>query len=67
MNELFFEKKLTPIEIAQIGQYAGNVYFGKPCGLMDRLTKFKQCIEELLGSGSCHVLHTRSKGGIRID
>lgn len=36
MNELFFEKKLTPVEIAQIGQYAENVYFGKPCGLMDQ-------------------------------
>ncbi len=36
MNELFFEKKLTPVEIAQIGQWAENVYFGKPCGLMDQ-------------------------------
>ena len=36
INELFFEKKLTPVEIAQIGQYAENVYFGKPCGLMDQ-------------------------------
>lgn len=35
LNELFFEKKLSPIEITQIGQYAENVYFGKPCGLMD--------------------------------
>ena len=35
-NELFFDKKLTLIEIAQIGQYAENVYFGKPCGLMDQ-------------------------------
>ena len=35
-NELFFEKKLTPVEIAQIAQYAENVYFGKPCGLMDQ-------------------------------
>ena len=24
------------MEIAQIGQYAENVYFGKPCGLMDQ-------------------------------
>lgn len=36
INELFYEKKLTPVEIAQIGQYAENVYFGKPCGLMDQ-------------------------------
>lgn len=27
---------LTPVEIARIGQYAENVYFGKPCGLMDQ-------------------------------
>ena len=37
LNELFFDKKLSPIEIAQIGQYAENVYFGKPCGLMDQM------------------------------
>ena len=37
MNELFFDKKLSAIEIAQIGQYAENVYFGKPCGLMDQM------------------------------
>lgn len=37
INELFFEKKLSAIEIAQIGQYAENVYFGKPCGLMDQM------------------------------
>ena len=35
-NELFFEKKLSPVEIAQIGQWAENEYFGKPCGLMDQ-------------------------------
>ena len=28
---------LSAIEIAQIGQYAENVYFGKPCGLMDQM------------------------------
>ena len=36
LNALFFENKLSPVEIAQIGQYAENVYFGKPCGLMDQ-------------------------------
>lgn len=35
-NELFFERKLSAVEIAQIGQYAENVYFGKPSGLMDQ-------------------------------
>ena len=37
LNELFFDKKLTAVEIAQIGQYAENVYFGNPCGLMDQM------------------------------
>ena len=37
LNELFFDKKLSALEIAQIGQYAENVYFGKPCGLMDQM------------------------------
>ncbi|MBO4937932.1 MAG: galactokinase [Oscillospiraceae bacterium] len=37
LNELFFDKKLSAVEIAQVGQYAENVYFGKPCGLMDQM------------------------------
>ena len=28
---------LSPLELAQIGQQAENVYFGKPCGLMDQI------------------------------
>ena len=36
-NELFFDRKCSAVEIAQIGQYAENVYFGKPCGLMDQM------------------------------
>lgn len=37
-NELFMERnKVAPIEIAQIGQWVENVYFGKPCGLMDQI------------------------------
>lgn len=36
LNELFFSAALSPVELAQIGQYAENVYFGKPCGLMDQ-------------------------------
>ena len=35
-NELFLQGALTPVEIAQIGQYVENTYFGKPCGLMDQ-------------------------------
>lgn len=36
INHLFFDGKVSPAEIAQIGQYAENVFFGKPCGLMDQ-------------------------------
>lgn len=36
INALYCENKLTPVEIAQIGQYAENVYFGKMSGLMDQ-------------------------------
>ncbi len=36
-NSLFFDNKLPMPEIAKIGQYAENVYFGKPCGLMDQM------------------------------
>ena len=36
INGLFFDGKATQPEIAQIGQYAENVFFGKPCGLMDQ-------------------------------
>lgn len=37
INELFNEGKLSAEEIAMVGQYAENVYFGKPCGLMDQM------------------------------
>ncbi len=36
INHLFFEGRVSQPEIAQIGQYAENVFFGKPCGLMDQ-------------------------------
>ena len=36
INGLFFGGKVSQPEIAQIGQYAENVFFGKPCGLMDQ-------------------------------
>ena len=37
INGLFFENKATAPEIAQFAQYAENVFFGKPCGLMDQM------------------------------
>ena len=36
INGMFFGDKLTALQIAQMGQYAENKYFGKPCGLMDQ-------------------------------
>lgn len=36
MNHLF-GNTLNPVEIAQVGQFAENKFFGKPCGLMDEM------------------------------
>ena len=36
-NHLFNDGIIAPTQIALIGQYAENVYFGKPCGLMDQI------------------------------
>ena len=36
INHLFFDGQVSQPEIAMIGQYAENVFFGKPCGLMDQ-------------------------------
>lgn len=35
-NYFFNDNSIEPEELAVIGQYAENVYFGKPCGLMDQ-------------------------------
>lgn len=37
LSHLYNEGKMDAITIAIIGQYAENVYFGKPCGLMDQM------------------------------
>lgn len=37
INQFFCDGKLTDVDIAKIGQYAENIYFGKPCGLMDQM------------------------------
>ena len=36
LSGLYNDMTVDPVLIAQIGQYAENVYFGKPCGLMDQ-------------------------------
>lgn len=37
LNHLYNDGKISPIEIAQIAQYAENEFFGKPCGLLDQM------------------------------
>lgn len=37
VNQLFCGGAIDPAEIAKIGQYAENVYFGKPSGLLDQM------------------------------
>ncbi len=37
ISELFNEGKTPKTEIAVIGQFAENKFFGKPCGLMDQM------------------------------
>ena len=37
LSGLYNDMKIDAVEIAKLGQYAENVYFGKPCGLMDQM------------------------------
>ena len=37
LNHLYNDGKVSAVDIAKIAQYAENVYFGKPCGLMDQM------------------------------
>lgn len=37
VSGLYNDMKIDPIQIAIVGQFAENVYFGKPCGLMDQM------------------------------
>ena len=37
INELYNDGAVSPVEIAKIAQYAENVYFNKPCGLLDQM------------------------------
>ncbi len=37
LNHLYNGGRVSAVEIAQIAQYAENVHFGKPCGLMDQM------------------------------
>lgn len=37
ISGLYNGMEISPVEIAQVAQYAENVFFGKPCGLMDQM------------------------------
>jgi galactokinase len=37
INGLFANNEVSPVEIAKFGQYAENVYYNKPSGLMDQM------------------------------
>lgn len=37
ISGLYNSMKIDPVTIAKAGRYAENVYFGKPCGLMDQM------------------------------
>ncbi len=37
LSGLYNDMKISPTDIAIIGQYAENEFFGKPCGLMDQM------------------------------
>ncbi len=36
INVIYLNGALTPVQKAVVSQYAENVYFGKPCGLLDQ-------------------------------
>lgn len=37
VSGLYNQMTISPVEIAMVGQKAENIYFGKPCGLMDQM------------------------------
>lgn len=37
LSGLYNDMTISPVYIAQASQYSENVYFGKPCGLMDQM------------------------------
>lgn len=44
LNHLYNDDKIPHITIAKVGQYSENVYFHKPCGLLDQIgAAFKDC------------------------
>jgi len=46
-NGLFNCGGISPVDLAKAGQYAENVHFGKPCGLMDQMASALGGIAEI--------------------
>lgn len=44
ISGLYNRMEISPILIAQISQFAENVYFEKPCGLMDQMASSVGCL-----------------------
>lgn len=44
LSGLYNNMEISPVYIAQVSQYAENVYFGKPCGLMDQMASSVGCL-----------------------
>ena len=78
INGLYCDGRVSAVEIAQIAQYAENVYFGKPSGLMDQMASSvggfisidfadtdKPVIESMsfdLAANDCHLCIIDAKG-----
>ncbi len=37
LSYLYNDGKISPVDIAKVAQYSENVFFGKPCGLLDQM------------------------------
>lgn len=37
LSYMFNDGKISPVEIAKVAQYSENLFFGKPCGLLDQM------------------------------
>ena len=37
LSYTFNDGKISPVDIAKVAQYSENVFFGKPCGLLDQM------------------------------
>ena len=37
LSHMFNDGKISAVDIAQVAQYSENVFFGKPCGLLDQM------------------------------